>query len=360
MKNTAVLLILSTIVLLSCESNSINSPIENNFNPAATFGTIDIDKADLALMTNENLAKADDKSLQEYEVKMKYFAMAIAKLLTDPEIGAYLKEEIGKQFDNDYDALWEVIADNEFTNKGKFKNIIRKLYNSKIDMVDQFNAVPLLQVSVPVHFDKWNISKTILVAYDPVTKEDTEVEELVAFDQNGKKYVLDAQIEPDRPVVVIGLNERVAYLESDKSTSFKKILGTAWNLEIVNFRLMDDHEPWWKGDPEIYVKTKKYGSSWDRTNFTKVNDEKTYWDNNHDWLPKTIYTTNINNPNTDHHTVFTEIWEDDINNDDLLEKDKYIQADVYGYPQNYIRTNDYFQRWDGTRNDADIWVRPVY
>lgn len=154
MKNTVLLIImLSSFVLFNCDKNNVTAPDENNFDVTA-FGMIEVDEADIELMTNESLAKGDKINLQVYEVRLKYFAKGIAKLLNDPEIGAYLKDEIGKQFDGDYDALWETIAEKEFAQKGKFKNILRKLYKSKIDMVEQFNSVPLLQVSAPVHFDK--------------------------------------------------------------------------------------------------------------------------------------------------------------------------------------------------------------
>lgn len=255
MKNTVVLLILSSLVLFSCENNSATSPIEN-FDVVAEFGIIDVDKADIELMTNESLAKGDKQSLRAYEVKMKYLARGIAKLLNDPEIGNYLQTEIGKQFDGDYDVLWGTIADKNFANKGKLKNILRKLYNSDIDMVDQFNSVPLLQVSAPIHFDKWNVDVPLLVAYNPITKDDVKWKEVLAFDGSGKKYKLDAQSEPDYPVVVIGINERVdpltGKLYSNIDNSFGKIASDIKDLRIGYVRLVDDKEPWTKGHPEVY------------------------------------------------------------------------------------------------------------
>ena len=137
---------LSSFVLFNCDKNNVTAPNENNFD-VTEFGMIEVDETDIELMTNGSLAKGDQINIRAYEVRLKYFAKGIAKLLNDPEIGAYLKDEIGKQFDGDFDVLWETIAEKEFTQKGKFKNILKQLYNTNINMIDQFNSVPLLQVS---------------------------------------------------------------------------------------------------------------------------------------------------------------------------------------------------------------------
>lgn len=220
------------------------------------FNKDEVSDTDIELMTNENLAKGDNVNLMSHEARLKYFAKGIAKLLNDPEIGAYLKDEIGKQFDGDFDALWETIANKDFTRKGKLKNILRKLYNTEIDMIDQFNAVPLLQVSAPVHFDKWDIDKPLLVTYSPMTVDDIECEQIIAFDGAGKKFILDAKNEPDYTVIVIGLNERID-LATKKVYTFTnnsagKIPSSTKDLRIGYVRLVDDKEPWWKGSPEVY------------------------------------------------------------------------------------------------------------
>lgn len=220
------------------------------------FNKDEVSDTDIELMTNENLAKGDNVNLMSHEARLKYFAKGIAKLLNDPEIGAYLKDEIGKQFDGDFDALWETIANKDFTRKGKLKNILRKLYNTEIDMIDQFNAVPLLQVSAPIHFEKWAVDDPLLVAYDPITIDDIECEEVVAFDGKGNKFRLNTKDDPEYPVIVIGLNERVdpatkeVYNFTNNSTS--KIPSTTKDLRIGYVRLVNDKEPWYKGSPEVY------------------------------------------------------------------------------------------------------------
>ncbi len=282
MKNAVILLILSIFVLLSCESNSISSPIESNFDPVAAFGTIDIDQADLDLMTNDNLTKGYKGSLLSYEVKMKYFAKGIAKLLNDPEIGTYLRAEIGKQFDGDYDALWEVVAENEFMNKGKFKNILRKLYNTNIDMLEQFNSVPLLQVSTPVHYEKWNVGEPLLVAFNPISVDDVEWEDIIAFDGDGKKYKLNTQSKPNYPVVVIGINERVdpetkVPISTEDSTVGRYGIETNDDMRIEYAKVVNDREPWNKGKPETYYIFDNGNTELYRTYYDYFDADDTSW-----------------------------------------------------------------------------------
>ena len=256
-KKLMTIFLMSLIVLFQCDKNNITQPIDTNYGENI-FGSIAVSETDMELMTNDNLKKGNDVNLIAWEVRLKYFAKGIAKLLNDPEIGAYLKEEIGKQFDGDYDALWETLADQEFAKKGKFKNILRKLYNTNIDMIDQFNRIPILQISAPVNFEKWDVDVPLLVAYDPITTDDLEGETITSFDGFDKKYMLDAKNEPDFPIIVVGLNERIdpktKKLISSTNSHFGKSMAVEVNadMRIDSVRVLNDREPWHKGKPEIY------------------------------------------------------------------------------------------------------------
>lgn len=95
-----------------------------------------------------------------------------------------------------------------------------------------------------------------MVAYTPITKDDIECEKILAFDGNGNKFKLNAKDDPEYPVIVVGLNERVdpdtkeVYNFTNDSTG--KIASTTKDLRIGWVKLVDDKEPWWKGSPEIY------------------------------------------------------------------------------------------------------------
>jgi len=348
-KGIMIISMMSLVVLFQCDKNNITQSIDINYGENM-FGSIEVSDTDIELLMSDNLAKGDNVNLMSYEVRLKYFAQGIAKLLNDPEIGAYLKDEIGKQFDGDYDVLWETLAGKEFAQKGKFKNILRKLYKSNIDMVDQFNNVPLLQVSAPVHFDKWNIDEPLLVAYDPLTIDDDECEQIFAFDMEGKEYYLNTKNDPAFPVIVVGINERKSYIYNNNQIAKTSSVQTTKYLKIIDFRLMDDHEPWYKGNAEIYVKTREGGvlGAYTFTNFVNVNLERLYMDADYTWLPKTVFTKSNY---SDSITIELNIWEDDTSADDLVEG-SYVDGDPE-IPLNY--------KWFyGASNDADISCRSYY
>jgi len=56
--------------------------------------------------------------------------------------------------------------------------------------------------------ESWDGTTPIKVAYIPQTIDDTEWEYIYAYDSKGNEYQLDAQVPPDFPVLVVGINER--------------------------------------------------------------------------------------------------------------------------------------------------------
>lgn len=278
-KSLIIIFMMSLVVLFQCEKNNITAPVEVNY-IEGIVGMVEVDEADIEVMLSENLAK--DNTIinsRANEVRLKYFAKGVAKLLGNAEIRSYLKNEIGKQFDGAFDVLWKTVM---AENNGAIRNSLKKIYtiNSQISMIDEIEKVPLLQISLPVNFDKWDGSEPILVAYDPVTIDDDECEQIIAYDMKGKEYILDAQKDPAVPVIVVGINERKSYIDNNNQVAKTLSVQSAKYLKIVDFRLMDDHEPWYKGDAEIYVLADEEGSGnvTTYTSFVHVNKEKLYAD----------------------------------------------------------------------------------
>lgn len=58
------------------------------------------------------------------EIRLNYFAVALGKALTAPDVSAHLKNEIGKKFDGDYDALWKNVKGKSSPGKGTLQGII--------------------------------------------------------------------------------------------------------------------------------------------------------------------------------------------------------------------------------------------
>jgi hypothetical protein len=198
-------------------------------------------------------------------------------------------------------------------------------------------SIANFQLAVPVNIESWEAKTTAtLVTYMPVGVNDTEVKWLKAYDAAGKIHWLDARVEPNFPVIVIGSSER-RLTDGAPDPRFKKIMqmvdpddggsggggGTtggststttahycdrAYNtgkydyITYAKFQNIDrkrDVEPWALGEAEMYVKVLfatpqgsvsdvKYGvwNDWGNTNwigeyFTKevnLNCQAIKWD----------------------------------------------------------------------------------
>ncbi len=266
-KRSAALLAISLtfmLVLFGCSEKS--SPVQDQ----------QIDQAELSVYQGA-LAKGDIGLANE--LRLKYFAKAMAKSLTIPGVGAFLKEEIGKKFDGDYDALWETVKDREFPNQGRLRGLVASALQdmNSIVAMDEIEEVPLLQVALPVGFEAWDGETPIVVAYTPLTVNDVDVEEIYAYDSSGEEHVLDGQVPPDFPVMVVGINERVS---ANGDVFFSNVTGSDPTYAINSLPPDDppppppppppvnegiyihkiyvkrpiDLEPWWMGDLEMVVR----------------------------------------------------------------------------------------------------------
>lgn len=141
-----------------------------------------------------------------------------------------IKQEVSKQFDGDYDYLFStamtqtLIPSAELmTRSGCNENItVRELLSyyfepsgidtkSSLECLDDILAeYPELQVSVPVHAEEWDPeSYTPIIAFIPEGCEYPKTKTLPGIDSQGEIVEVDAINEPDEPVIVVGLSERV-------------------------------------------------------------------------------------------------------------------------------------------------------
>ena len=239
------------------------------------------------------LAKGDISLANE--IRLKYFAKAVAQSLTTPGVGAYLKNEIGKKFDGDYDVLWATVMDQDFPNLGRMRGLVASSLQgmNSIVSLQEIEEVPLLQISLPVGFEEWDGETAIKVAYTPLTINDVDVTEIYAYDSSGEEYILDGQEPPDFPVMVVGINERTdekgKLLQHFKTSLIKGVEGNATQFSVRSngdpetleyVYLDDDREPWTRGSPEIYFITMNPDGFFSRMNRYS---EWTGWGTNHSW-----------------------------------------------------------------------------
>jgi len=208
-----------------------------------------------------------------------------------PDVRSSIHASVKKRFDGDTEALWSSLAkDSTFADK-----VVGKGRGSD-DLTATAAKIPRLQVAVPAHFESWSPSTYApLVAYFPEGVDDTTVETITAYDAAGQAVELDAQVEPERPVIVVGLNERTdddgdlvtsqavstAALDITQS-SVTAAAAAKYSVDIVVVELEEDKEPWAKGDAEISMRAKSRGCS--GTNF-EDGDWKNLNNNGDVWAP---------------------------------------------------------------------------
>lgn len=138
------------------------------------------------------------------------------------------------------------------------------------EVVDELTAaLPPAQVSVPVKMGAWNAATVApLVAYVPVGIDDSDLETVTAYDARGREHVLDAWVEPDQPVVVLGPDETMLHEGSTAGTTSTDLSPRAatlaadapcYHARMTYVRLVKDHEPWAKGMAEIFLAAKGKG-----------------------------------------------------------------------------------------------------
>jgi len=273
MRNTiliSILLIISIFLFYCSEDKMISH--QDNIVISKTYNS--------DFQTYQNALENNDMETVN-EIRLKHFAKTIAKAVSNEKVSRLLKEEISKKIGGDYDALWENIKNISISYSMSFRDLLEDILYEEINSflyMEEIEKVPLLQISLPYGFDNWDGESSIKISYTVLSKNDIDVEKLFAYDSEGNEYILDAKTPPNFPILVVGKNERINYLQE---TSLEKTTAIERESEEILYRIKiyDDKEPWWKGDPEVYIVAAGTKSSYNMKN--KVNlpgvNEEDHW-----------------------------------------------------------------------------------
>jgi hypothetical protein len=185
-------------------------------------------------------------------------------MLKSKEVRKIIKSEASKKFDGDFDILVKTFLSINLSNDS-FKNVYNK--NREGETIKSLiNGNDKLNLSVPVNISMWNeITKEVLVVVANGAIE-SQTKLLKAYDSNGKTYLIDAIIEPNQPVIVIGNNERVG-LGIGKSESkggrvaYSRNTGNAEIIDMIQCPNLSQIESWYFGGPELRFNTVVYSVS---------------------------------------------------------------------------------------------------
>lgn len=141
----------------------------------------------------------------------KEFGKALAKVLAESKNAReIIKNEAVKQFDYDYDVLYQLVKDKKLETGFTFQQAIEKYAGKKtLSLIDE--KLPTLTIFVPSLPEEsfsaatWNIDLDI-----PVVAIRTNTTKGVPMvDDKGEEWIFDSKYIPSFPVVVIKENERV-------------------------------------------------------------------------------------------------------------------------------------------------------
>ncbi|MEZ0608426.1 DUF3103 family protein [Fibrella sp. WM1] len=172
------------------------------------------DRVDSALPVTPQVAEYVEGSAGEtYDPVLEEFAKTLAASMTDISMREFVHTEAARAFDGDQDILVQQVGNKAFEKTLVRANSERARSGARTTAFSlrEYTAKrPLLNVAVPVHNDEWQPTMyTPLVAVSPTINDEYRVKYIKAFDSKGNVHWLSTRGVPDKPVVVVGLNERV-------------------------------------------------------------------------------------------------------------------------------------------------------
>ncbi len=242
--------LLISLLIISCEKEKL------------TYSN-DIESQNL-LMRNVNDFENINITNSIQNQNFNNFAYIVSKALNDyPSFRTMVVNEALLRFDNDYDILLKTFKDKsinvngvEITIEEFLNDYYQKLNLSFIGYDDGsgneangancvdllVKTYPLMQISVPVNIDLWSPTLVPIVTFIPKELNEGVTLNVLGY-QNTNPVVVDAVNEPQLPIVVIGLNERLDKMEINENPpsvdlqlsvgNYQKGLRLSWTKSVT-------------------------------------------------------------------------------------------------------------------------------
>lgn len=199
MKKYFIMLITMCFLFVSCSKERINHQVhESDGITTVNFSELVPDEYKAELIAN--------------------YAQLLASSISNSDLKELIKNKAQERFDGDYDILVSTLHGPEtratlnVTSLFAASNVqTRSGVLNVEDLVEEVQTrFPNLQVAVPVHCEEWDTEKyTPLVAFLPYDYDEDTYTEIEAYDTNGNIHMLSLEEEPNVPVIVVSISERV-------------------------------------------------------------------------------------------------------------------------------------------------------
>lgn len=160
--------------------------------------------------------------------------------------------------------------------EGKMNNALLALKDAVAGDVPSGAAEPTpvaITLSFPAkgHLQNWDGGADLLVAYAPLDDSDASVSLIARSVKYGYEVALDPETPPETPTLIVGLGEPAeqpappltelagfALPPGEENPIVPDANDTNSYIGVRWVMILDDHEPWYKGDPEVYVKVTQW------------------------------------------------------------------------------------------------------
>jgi hypothetical protein len=145
-----------------------------------------------------------------FDKNVESIALALHSSMDDSKFRTLLKNEINRKADGDYEVILKSLIkrNGDFNTTPLFRTLGVKKVDSKGGYSELVEQYPRLQVSIPVHAEKWDGSSKLWILYLPSGYEEFKTKQVPAISPSGERTIFNVEKEPDFPVIVIGQNER--------------------------------------------------------------------------------------------------------------------------------------------------------
>ncbi|MBN1697045.1 MAG: hypothetical protein JW881_06000, partial [Spirochaetales bacterium] len=277
-KSLYIMPVMACFVLLCCVLSCL-PPFDDNSNAR----TVD-ELSEKEIESVINRVESDMSSISE---------TLVSAVATEPELLSIIHEEIGREFDGDTEALFGTVLGRVLGNGQTVYEYLAGVHDLKKqgdagevgdgqmfgDVLVELAHLMNLQIYMP-SYEEWDGIEPPLVAFVPFTYDTEDLGYITAYDQTGVEYLIDKDNYKDRPLFILGPNERLdaegnadafivdpgdsedpsgPVLDGNVNAALTRAVspGRDGAKEILEyFEIWNDHEPFYKGKAEIRIEFK--------------------------------------------------------------------------------------------------------
>jgi hypothetical protein len=228
--------VLATIFYTSCNNNYL-----------------DIDDSSMS----EQTKTIDKLNLSQTEKLRLDFGRAFALAIKEnSELRKFIKEEAQKKFNKDYDVMYHLVknkplgdtyyrySNNSTSSNNTLRSLLLNYFENENDLVQIENQLPLLTVFVPelpessFSAETWDVNDPAQIPVVAIRLDNTNEVPMIDI-VNNHEYVLEMDLIPGYPVVVIKNNERLVV--NNDNHNFIKSSTVLYAGDGLSYRFIDDN-----------------------------------------------------------------------------------------------------------------------